>query len=112
MITSHTLIETSHRLIRRANLNLEERRLLAIATLLGTLHRALLGIVPRPRPTKDVFPLRPDEGLALEVTLGQDVLVGAGETLEAVLRSWTACVHAGGDGDLRDGQDIGAGGAE
>lgn len=96
--TSHTLIETGHGLVRTSNLDLEKRRLVAIAPIIGALHTALLRIVPGAGPAKDVLLLDALVDAAREDGLGDVVLKGACSAFEAVLTGW-------GEGD---GEDVGA----
>lgn len=94
--------ETRHGLISTANLHLEEGCLSAIAILCGALYFALLRVVPSSRATKDILPLLALEVAAREQRFGNSVLVRTCAALEAVV----AVFHG------RDGQDIGAVGAD
>jgi hypothetical protein len=79
------LIKTRHRLIRTPNLHLKVRCLIAVTAFSRTLHLPLLRIIPRARPAEYIFAFCSREGFALEVAFGEEVLVGAGQTFEAVL---------------------------
>ncbi|KAF7548763.1 hypothetical protein G7046_g8560 [Stylonectria norvegica] len=96
--TRHALIETRHRLISTANLNLEESRLIAIAAPSRALHLALLGVVPGARPAEDVLALDALVKPPREDGLRDVVLEGAGAALESVRPRVSQ----------RDGEDVGA----
>lgn len=100
--TATYLEERSHRLISRPNLNLEEGRLLAVASILGALCARLVGVVPLARTAKDVLALLALKFAARIDWLGDGVLEGTGAALEAV-----ADAGVGGDG-----QDVCAVGAD
>lgn len=96
------LEEARHGLISTTNLYLEEGRLRAVTVLSGALDFALLRIVPSSWATKDILPLLPLEIAAREQRFGNSVLVGTRAAFEAV----ETIVHG------RDGQDVGAVGAD
>jgi hypothetical protein len=100
--TRHTLIEACHRLIRTANLHLEERRLVTIAALGRTLHSALLCVVPRAGTAKDIFTLLTLVDTPRVDGFGDCVFEGTGAAFEAV-----GAVEGEGDGE-----DVGAMGAD
>lgn len=96
------LEEARHGLISTANLDLEECRLPAVTSLCGALDFALLGVVPCSRATKDILSLLALEIAAREQRLVNSVLVWTRAAFEAV----ETIFHG------RDGQDIGAVGAD
>lgn len=100
--TTTYLEEAGHGLISTADLDLEEGRLRAIAALGRALNLALLRVVPRARPAKDVLSLPPGEDAARVQRLGDGIFVGAGSTLETV----HSIVHGG------HGEDVCAVGAD
>lgn len=110
-IASTYLIKPRHRLIRTPNLHLKERRLITIASLLRTLHLRLIRIIPRARPSKNIFPLLSHIVLALVEALLEEVLVGAGLALHAVVGFGGAVVVVGDEG-AGYGEDVAAGGAD
>ena len=104
------LVETGHRLIRRSDLHLEERSFHAVASVLRTLHLALLGVVPGLRSSKDILSLWAGECLALIEASGQDELVWTCAAFHAVLArefrggvAWRGAVW-----DFGDGEDVAA----
>lgn len=102
MTAGHALVEACHRLISTADLDLEERGLVAITPIIGALDLALLRIVPGAGAAKDIFPLDTLIHSSREDGLGDVVLEGAGAALEAV----GSCVCEG------DGEDVCAMGAD
>jgi len=80
----HALEEARHRLVSTPDLHLEESRLLAVASLGGTLRARFLRVVPGSRPAEDVLSLLALEDAAGEDGFGDGVLVGAGSAPEAV----------------------------
>lgn len=102
MTAGHALVEACHRFIGTADLDLEERGLVAIASVIGALDLALLRIVPGAWTSKDIFPLDALVHSSREDGLGDVVLEGAGAALEAV----GSCACEG------DGEDVCAMGAD
>lgn len=100
--TSHALEEARHGLIRTPNLHLIEGCFVAVAPICGTLNAALLRIVPRAGTTEDVFLFFALKDASREDGLGNGVFEGTGAALETV----GALVRE------RDGEDVGALGAE
>lgn len=84
MPASHAFEEARHGLIRRADLHLEKRRLVAKTSIGRTLHPALLRVVPGARPAEDVVLLRALVGAAAEDGIGDGVFKGAGAAFEAI----------------------------
>lgn len=84
MTASHALVEARHGLVGTANLDLEEGGLVAVAVVGGTLHGALLRIVPGTGPAKDVLLFLALVDAAREDGLGDCVLKGTCPALEAV----------------------------
>ena len=85
MSASHTLIKARHGLIRTSNLDLEESRLIAIASFVGTLHPTLLRIVPGAGTAEDVLLLDSLVDTAREDGFGDVVLEGACSAFETIL---------------------------
>lgn len=82
--TSHALEEAGHGFIRTSNLHLEKCSLVAVAAFGRTLRAALLRIIPRARPAKDVLLFLALKYAAREDGLGDGVLKRTGAALEAV----------------------------
>jgi hypothetical protein len=79
------LVKARHRLVRTSDLNLEESGFVGIAAFPRTLYFGLLCIVPRAWSTEHILALGAGEGLALKVSLREEVLVWTCPALESVL---------------------------
>ena len=104
------LVETSHRLIRRSDLDLEESSFHSIAAFLRTLDFSLLCVVPSLWSSEDVLALWTHEDFTLIETSGQDELVWACAAFHAILArelcgsvAWRRAVW-----DFGDGEDVAA----
>lgn len=78
------LVETRHRLISTANLDLKESGLVSITALLRTLDGGLVGIVPGAGATEHVFSLFARELSPAEHGCRYQVLIGTGSAFEAI----------------------------
>lgn len=98
MTTGHALEETRHGLISTSNLDLVERRLVAIAFVSRALYTSFLSIIPSSWTTKDVFLFFALVVASREDGFGNCVFKGTGAAFETV-----------GSGICeRDGEDVGA----
>lgn len=100
--TGHALVKARHGLISTANLDLEERCLISLASLVRALNTTLLRIVPGARTAKDIFLLDTLIHTSRKDGLGDVMFERASSAFETV----GSCICEG------DGEDVCAMGAD